>query len=300
MFRVWLLCSLAFCRIATAAELRVPVFVEEDALLRASDFKASLENGRPAPVVRVRTPNDDLLLMVVTDLVGDLAYAEPAKSALAAAFQELPERVHVTILRAQDGLRVAIDPTADRDALEEAVTALPVNGKAALLDTVETAVQLADAVALKSNLRVAVLYITDSEVRNYREDFTNPVINSSDSRDLSRRFPEGLIRERISRIGASLSRYQTPVFIVHVRYSRERLDEAYQNGLLQIAKITGGASQFCRSAAEIPEAISITARTLARQYRVHIQLPAKTPRSVNLSLSSGDRQLEYRTRFILR
>ena len=285
---------------AAAAELRVPVSLETDTVLRASDFKVSIENAKATPVVRVRTPKDDLLLMVVTDLVGDLAYVEPAKSALAGAFQELPDRVHVTILRAQDGLRVAIDPTADRDALEEALTNLSVNGKAALLDTVETAAQLADAVAVKSNLRVAVLYVTDSEVRNYREDFTNPVINSSDSRDLSRRFPEGLIRERISRIGTSLSRFQTPVFIVHVRYSRDRLDEAYQNGLLQLAQLTGGAAQFCRTAAEIPDAIAQTARAIVSQYRVHVQLPPKTARSINLSLSSGDRRLEYRTRFVLR
>jgi Mg-chelatase subunit ChlD len=43
-----------------------------------------------------------------------------------------------------------IDPTSDRDALEEALTALPINGKAGLLDTVEMAAQLADSVAAKS------------------------------------------------------------------------------------------------------------------------------------------------------
>src|SRR5205085_12277780 len=108
---------------------------------------------------------------------------------LAAAFQQLPDNVHITILRAQDGLRVAIDPTADREALENALTDLPINGKSGLLDTIEAAAQLADSVAAKSNVRVAILYVSDSDVRNYREDFTNPVINSSDSRDLSRRFP---------------------------------------------------------------------------------------------------------------
>jgi hypothetical protein len=300
MVRKLVLCGIALQLLAGAAELRVPVSTDENTELRASDFHASMDSSKAVPVVRVRTPNDDLLLMVVMDVVGDLAYVQPAKSALAAVFQALPENVHVTILRAQGGLRVVTDPTADRDALEEALTTLPVNGKAALLDTVETAAQLADTVAAKSNLRVAVLYVTDSEVRNYREDFTNPVINSSDSRDLSRRFPEGLIRERISRIGTSLSRFQTPVFIVHVRYSRDRLDEAYQNGLLQIAQLTGGVAQFCRSAAEIPDAIAQTSRIIHRQYRVHVQLPAKAPRSVTLSLASGDRRLDYRTRFVLR
>jgi Mg-chelatase subunit ChlD len=290
----------AFALLAPAAEVRVPVLIAEDPVLRAADFTASIEGLGSAPVVRIRTPKDGLLIMLVMDIVGDLAYAGPAKSALAATFQELPGRVHVTILRAQEGLRVALDPTADRDAIEEVLTALPVTGKAGLLDTVEMAAQLADSVAAKSNLRVAVLYVSDSSVRNYREDFTNPVINSSDSRDLSRRFPEGLIRERISRIGTSLGRFQTPVFIVHLKHSRERLDEAYQNGLLQLAKLTGGTATFCRSAAEIPTAIAETARTVARQYRVHVQLPSKASRSVSVSLTSGDRQLDYRARFGLR
>jgi hypothetical protein len=142
--------------------------------------------------------------------------------------------------------------------------------------------------------------VTDSQISNYREDFTNPVINSSDSRDLSRRFPEGLIRERISRMNSSLARYQTPIFIVHLLHSRERLDEAYQNGLLQIATLTGGVAQFCRSAAEIPDAIAQAARAIASQYRVHVQLPPKASHTVSLTLSSGDRPLTYRTRFLVR
>jgi nucleotide-binding universal stress UspA family protein len=300
MCRKLALCVIASSLLISAAELRVPVSVNAEAELSAADFKATVERAGSAPIVKVRTPKDDLLLILVTDMVGDLALAGPAKSALAAAFQELPDRIHVTILRAQDGLRVVIDPTSDRDALEEALTALPINGKAGLLDTVEMAAQLADSVAAKSGVRVAVLYVTDSQISNYREDFTNPVINSSDSRDLSRRFPEGLIRERISRMNSSLARYQTPIFIVHLLHSRERLDEAYQNGLLQIATLTGGVAQFCRSAAEIPDAIAQAARAIASQYRVHVQLPPKASHTVSLTLSSGDRPLTYRTRFLVR
>ena len=90
-------------------------------------------------------------------------------------------------------------------------------------------------------------YITDSEVRNYREDFTNPVINSSDSRDLSRKFPEGLIREKISRTDEALAAFQTPVFIIHIAYSAERLTRRTRTGLLQLATTTGGSATFCRS-----------------------------------------------------
>jgi hypothetical protein len=97
-----------------------------------------------------------------------------------------------------------------------------------------------------------------------------------------------------------LSKHQTPVFVVHIRYANDRLDEAYQNGLSQVAKLTGGTARFCRSAAEIPDAIAATVQSLAAQYRVHVQLPPKAPKSVTLSISSGDRALDYRSRFVLR
>ena len=49
-----------------------------------------------------------------------------------------------------------------------------------------------------------VCVVTDSDVNNYREDFTNPTINWSDSGDISRRFRDGLVRERVSKLDAAL------------------------------------------------------------------------------------------------
>ncbi len=102
-------------------------------------------------------------------------------------------------------------------------------------------------------MRVAVLYITDSDIYNYREDYTNPVVNRSDSSDLSRRFPEGLIREEISRLSDNLATAKAPVFIVHLELNRQRLNDAYQNGLLQLAETTGGVGTLCRTRQEIPD-----------------------------------------------
>ena len=285
-----------------AADVRVPVTVATEEALKPADFDAAVEGAGEANVVRIRTPKDDLLLMLIMDTVGDLAFVEPARRALSQRFAELPPRTHVTLLRAQDGLRVVTDPTLDAEILTQSLAAMPIAGKSALLDTIENASKLADAVALKSNVRVAILYVTDSDVRNYREDFTNPVINSSDSRDLSRRFPEGLIRERIARLSTTLTAFQTPVFIVHVRAapSGSRLDEAYQTGLMQLATVTGGEARLCRSSAEIPEAIAQTLGTIAAQYRVHIQLPPKARKPVVVTLRSGDRQLNYRKSFVVR
>jgi hypothetical protein len=300
MFRLALLIGIAAIAFAEQPTLRVPLSVQSDTLLTAKDFRAQIYGVDSVKVARVRTPDDDMVLMAVMDVVGDLALVDPARHALADRFKQLPENVLVGILRAQEGLQVRLDPTADRDAIENSIMSLPISGKAGLLDTITTASQVAESVGAKTGVRVAILYVTDSEVRNYREDFTNPVINSSDTRDLSRKFPEGLIREKMSRTDESLTVFQTPVFIVHIAYAADRLNEAYQTGLLQLANSTGGAAVFCRSSSEIPGAISGIVSQIVGQYRVDVQLPPKAPKSLNVSVSSGDRFLSYRTRFTLR
>ena len=283
-----------------AQQIRVPVSVESAKKLKADDFDAVIDRVGQAKVVHVRGPESDLLLIVVMDVVGDLALVDPARQALVRQMGEMPTRVHAGLLRAQDGLRVLLDPTTDRDAFQSALMSMPVAGKAGLLDTVEVASQVGEAIGLKSGVRVALLYVTDSNVRNYQEDFTNPVINSSDSRDLSRRFPEGLIREKIARVEKQLALFQTPLFILHIAYSSERLNVAYQSGLLQLARSTGGTATFCRSSAEISAAIASLTWQVVNQYRVHVQPPPNVPKSIDLYLTSGDRLLTYRSRYVMR
>ena len=92
MTRKLVFCWFALQILATASELRVPVSIADaseyqNGELQASDFQASIDNSKPAPVVSVRTPKDELLLMVVMDVVGDLAYAEPAKGDLPPPFR---------------------------------------------------------------------------------------------------------------------------------------------------------------------------------------------------------------------
>jgi hypothetical protein len=277
--------------------IRVPVSAQ--APLTLTDLKATVDNRGKARVLRLRTPQDDLLLITVLDLVGDIALVDPARRALVGQFRNPPAKLQVALMRAQDGLQVMLDPTSDVTALENSIMDMPVVGKAGLLETVETAAHLADSIGIKAAVRVAVMYLTDSDVRNYRRDFTNPVINSSDSRDLSRRFPEGLVREHISKIKDAMLRSQTPLFIVHLRYSNERLNEAYQSGLIELANVTGGSAVFCRSNAEIEPAIANMLADIAGQYHVTLQLPADTPRRVNVSLTSEVAPLAHRTQYVL-
>ena len=277
--------------------LKIAVWPGADDPLTAKDLSATVA-GAPARVVGVKGPADDLLLIAVLDLAGDLSLAEQAKDSLANDIATLPPRATVAVMRAQDGPKVLADPASDRAPEAAAVRDLPVSGKAGLLDTVETVTQLADSILARNNVRVAVLYVTDSDVENYREDFTNPVINSSDTHDLSRKFPEALIQDKISKVAALMAERRAPLFVVHLRYRSDRLGEAYQNGLKQLAEVTGGSAVFCRSSEEIADAVGRMLGLITSSYSVAVAVPDHLPWSFQVQLeASGKGALTYRTRF---
>lgn len=260
-------------------------------------WKAAV-SGAPADVRRVLGPGDDLMLLLVSDLTGDLNRAETAKSALAGGIRQMPPQVWVGLLMAQDGLRVLMDPTADREIVAAGLQSLAVSGRPGLLESIQPAAALASGVRSKANVRVAVLYLTDSDVSNSREDFSNPVINESDRRDMSRRFPDALIRERIAKLETALVAVDAPVFILHLAYRTDRLNVAYQSGLMRLAAATGGDSIFCRSQNEIPEAVRTMLDTVQSHYSLEIPLPATAPRQVDVNLACDQCSLAYRTRFV--
>lgn len=256
-------------------------------------------NGKAAKVVRLLGPDDPMVLLLVLDLVGDLSQVAPAQQAMVETVRRLPPHVFVGVLRAQDGLRVLLDPSPDREDAASAIQTLAVSGRAGLLDTVELAVQLGDSMLNAAQVRMAVLYVTDSDVRNYREDFSNPVVNRSDSRDLSRRFPQGLIREKIAKLNNSLVRSETPVFMVHLDYRSDTLNEAYQTGLLELAGTTGGRAEFCRTVADIPKTVASVFSYAINTSSAVVDIPEGTPRQALVSFG-GISSTQHRSRFQLR
>ena len=122
--------------------LTVPFWVqaengEAEAALSPKDLQVKV-NGVAAPPVRLLGPGDDLMLLVVADMAGDLTLAQAAKSALSERIQQLPPKAAVGLLKAQDGVRVLVDPTANRALVTAAIESLPVSGRAGLLETVQT------------------------------------------------------------------------------------------------------------------------------------------------------------------
>lgn len=287
---------------AGVVRLKVPVIA--DAPFAGADLQATI-NGAQAKVVAVAGPASDLIVLVVLDLAGDLTLAQSATTALLEQLDQFPRDVHVGLLRAQDSLRVLEDPTTDRARVRKAVEELPLTGRAGLLSSVETVASIASTMMTRSPVRVAILFLTDSEVTNYREDFTNPVINSSDAGDLSRRFPEALIQEKIAKVDANLAATWAPVFVVHTTWRNDRLNTAYLDGLQQLALTTGGSAVICRSLAEVPGAVEQTLQSIRTHSLVTLEAPRTPGKSAEVRLELKDSEARpskfvYRSRYALK
>jgi hypothetical protein len=274
--------------------IRIPVRAAGD-FPSVETIQATLDRSE-ARIARVLTPADPQMLLLVLDMVGDLAAVEPAKEALISEIQKLPVETYVGVLRAQDGLSVLVDPTPDRTAVIDAIRGLTISGRPGLLEAMDAVERLADSIGRKAQVRVSVLHVSDSDVREYREDFTNPVINSSDPHDLSRRFPEALIKEKMSKFNNLFAAYETPLHIVHLAYRPDRLNEAYRNGLQQLASDTAGSSVFCRSRAEIGQAIESAFRTVNSEAAVLLKMPERIAETVQVKITAGDVPLVHRSR----
>jgi hypothetical protein len=289
-FVVCLLCALPVAR-AQDLRISIPAWIETEKAV-APKFEATL-NGTPASVSAQLGPSSDQVILIVLDVTGDPSYVDPARQALVAEISKLPHNTWVALLHAQDGLRVLADPGPDRRPVIDAIQNLPNSGNPGLLETVQDALSLADGLIRNAPVRVSVLYVTDSNIYSYREDFTNPVINQSDPHDLSRRFPEALISEKISKLIDASAPLEAPLFVIHLHDRTDRLNRAYENGLQTLAEATGGREDVCRSLPEIPEGISAAFGRISSGWQLTLTVPPKVRglTQVRLSGSSDGEEL---------
>lgn len=274
------------------SSLKIPVWVEqEDGTFweegKRQSFKVFLEDKEVA-IKSFQHPKSGTILLVVFDTVADLTRVDEARGALQDALKDLGDQYWIGLLKSQDGLSVLQEPTADRTALNEKIQGIQVNGKAGLLDTLEPVSQLATAILQKAAVRGSVLYITDSGIANYRADYLNPVINSSDSGDLSRRFSDRAIQEQMSRLSESLSAFTIPLFVLHLSYRGDTLNLAYQSGLERIAKESGGEAVLCRTTDEIRPALTALLQRLRSGYVVAVDQPNVKRQSLKVRIEARD------------
>jgi hypothetical protein len=284
---------------AQTSTVSIPAWIEEGDCGPAPKFDATF-NGKPAPVTEELGPGSDQIILLVLDFTGDISLVEAAKQALIADLPKLDSNAWAGLLRDQDGLHVLADPGPNRQPLLDAIRDLAITGKPGLLETITPALSLADDLMRKTPVRVSVLYVTDSNIYSYREDYTNPVINESDPHDLSRVFPDALIQDKFSKLVADAGSLQAPLFIVHLNYRGDKLNQSYQNGLLTLADATGGRGQVCRSLGEISDALSAALDRISHAWRLTLEVPPKFHSSAQIHLSvtcdGADARLAWRLR----
>jgi hypothetical protein len=291
------------CTLAQAQNPRtfsIPAWIDHGECRSSPTFDPTL-NGRPVKVSEKLAPNSDQIILIVFDLTGDISRIDDAKQAVISNIGKLPKNVWIGVLKAQDGLHVLVDPTPDRQKVDSVITSLSSSGTPGLLETVRASLTLADAMIRKSPVRVSVLYITDGSIYSYREDYTDPVINPSDTHDLSRRFRDVLINEKISKLERHLRSLEPPLFVVHLDYRDDSLNVAYQNGLDTLSKNTGGMTVICRSIPEIPQSISETFARMTSVWNLILAVPPKDHHDLQVGLKascgSGGLQLSWRPHF---
>lgn len=281
------------------ASIQVPVWAEPGESLSAESLSVSID-GTPAKIVDVHSPQDDLMLLVVLDLTDDLGAVEQARTALIDRINALPPNCFVGVMQDQNSLSVLAEPSPDRVVAANAIRSHPVGGTAGLLNTIEAAARIGSAVISRSGVRLAVLYLTDSDIKNYRENYQNSVVNSSDNGDLSRQNSDTLVRERISRRVTALAETQVPVFISQLSYRTDQLNVAYQTGLITLAGATGGSATISRSISEIPSAIDELLDRILAQYTVRVTLPAVHKKEIGVTVETAQgNALTYRTEYAL-
>ncbi len=283
--------------VSLEAEIRVAAWPEDEALsgaLAAEDIEAWIE-GRPVEATGVRGPGDPLIVLLVMDLVGDLNRSDRARETLRARIEAMGPEWHVALLAAPDGLRVVVDPTLDRGRVTEQLMELPVTGVPGLLDGVEPAARIADRMLAGADVRVAVVFVTDGAISQYRGDYTTRVVNPSDRSDLSRRFGESVIQEKMAALGDAVSELTAPLFFVHLEERSNDSDVAYQTGIRHLARLTGGDAVFVRGVADVPDAIERTLDRVGASYSVTVEPPRGIKGTARIRLeAAGGTRLAHR------
>lgn len=253
----------------------------------AQEMAVSL-GGEVAAVRSVQTAEDHLILLLVMDTVKFPDRVDAVRDALVAKLTSLGPRYFAGVMSAQDGLRVVQDPVRGRARLLEKLQSLDVRGVPGLMDVVEQVSEIADQTLASAEVRVAVLFITDGEIEDYRGDYTIPVVNPSDSRDLSRRFRGQLILERIRSIVDRLEGAQAPLFFLHLARQYDSLNEVYQNGISEFSQTTGGRAAFVRGVQEIPTVVEQLLDEIAAHSVVTIDATCEGIQKLEIQSSAGN------------
>ena len=150
-----------------------------------------------------------------------------------------------------------------------------------------------------------MLLVTDSDAKNYRDDYENPTVNESDNQDLSRRFVGRKLQEDIGRLSEIILTFTVPLVLVHVGPEDDDLNLIYRRGLSQLTKTVGGRILTSKSLGDIPQTLQEAFDWVNNSFVIDFMVPKEEKRGpfpIKIELESSVKSsvnLRYPQRLIL-
>jgi hypothetical protein len=140
-----------------------------EASLSASDLKVTVGKS-PVTVSALKGPESPALLFVAFDTVGDIANINQARKTVVEEVNALSSQFWAGLISAQEQMQVLQEPTADRSLLQQKIEEPSADGQSGLLESIQP-MRISPQVSLMKWVRVAVIFVTDSDIGNYRADY---------------------------------------------------------------------------------------------------------------------------------
>jgi hypothetical protein len=144
-------------------------------------------------------PESPLLIVLALDTTGDLTWINTLRTGLEAFVRHLPANIQVMVVTINDGIKVVQNNTADPDALARAVQQYDITGRPGFLENVVSLEEKSDRILERYPLRVATLYVTDSDLYGYR-----------------RRFSPSDFTTEVERIKSQLWKFSAPLYVLRL------------------------------------------------------------------------------------
>ena len=162
------------------------------------DFRVTHGN-QVLPRTHYWGPESPLLIVLALDTTGSITWIDRLRNELAAFVAKLPPNVQIMVVTINDGIRVVQNNTSDPDLLTQAVRNYDITGRPGFLENVESLEEKSDRIFERFPMRVATLFVTDSDIYGYR-----------------RRFSSADFTTEVERIQAKLQGFYAPIYVLRL------------------------------------------------------------------------------------
>jgi hypothetical protein len=183
--------------------IKIPVcLLGEDgkpmANLPGVDFRVT-QSDQVLPRTHYWGPESPILIVLALDTTGNLTWIDTLRGELAAFVTRLPPNVQIMVVTVNDGIRVVQNNTSDPALLAQAVRNYGITGRPGFLENVESLEEKSDRIFERFPMRVATLFVTDSDIYGYR-----------------RRFSSADFTTEVERIKTKLQGFYAPIYVLRL------------------------------------------------------------------------------------